>query len=273
MSSAKWAIAAAAAGVISILPAARAPAQTTQPAGTSTYTATFTPLNNSNVAGTADLTLNGSTLTVNLNATGLEPSQNHPQHIHGFADNTPSQIPAFPPDPTVDTNANGLLDDPEAELFVGPPILGLTGTNSTGNANPTGSGEPGGVGLPSVTPTDYPAADAAGNINYSGTFTVDSTLFADLTLRTLEIHGLTVNGTYDATLPVAAAPITLVSNGGGGGTGGGGGGTGGGTGGGGGGGGGAGGTPIPLPAGIFGGAYLLSGLAGTSFLKKRFRRR
>jgi len=218
-----WTLAAAAAaGAVSLLPVARAPAQTTQPSGTSTYTATFTPLNNSGVSGTSDLTLNGSTLTVTVNATGLEPNQQHEQHIHGFADNSQSVIPAFPPDPSVDTNGNGIIEDMEAEAVVGPPILGLAGTNSTGNTDPAGSGVPGGPGQPSEDPTLYPTADAAGNINYSGTFTIDPTLFSDLTTRTVELHGLTQNGTYDPTLPVASAAITLVDNGGGGGNGGGG---------------------------------------------------
>src|SRR4051812_11176802 len=178
-----WTLAAAAAGVVSLMPVARAPAQTTQPAGTSTYSATFTPVNNSGVSGTSDLTLNGSTLTVSVNATGLEPNQNHPQHIHGFANGTPSVIPPFPPTPDVDTNGNGLLDDPEAEALIGPPILGLTGTNGTTNVSPAGSGEPGGENAPSTTATDYPAVGADGALTYSGTFTVDPTLFSNLATR------------------------------------------------------------------------------------------
>jgi len=178
---------AAAAATALLLPAARALAEPV------TYTATFNPVNNSGVTGTADLALDGSTLTVSVNATGLEPNQNHPQHIHGFANGTPSVIPPFPPTPDVDTNGNGLLDDPEAEALIGPPILGLTGTNSTGNVSPAGSGEPGGENAPSTVATDYPAVGADGALTYQGTFTVDPTLFADLTTRALEIHGLTAN--------------------------------------------------------------------------------
>src|SRR3954452_8653186 len=92
------------------------------------YTGTFTPVNNSGVAGTTDLSLDGNTLTVTVNATGLEPNQQHEQHIHGFANGQQSVLPPNPLTPAVDLNSNGILEDAEAEAIVGPPLLGLSGT-------------------------------------------------------------------------------------------------------------------------------------------------
>lgn len=45
--------------------------------------------------GVANLTLNGSnnTLLVNINATGLEPNQPHPQHIHGLLGGLNATVP------------------------------------------------------------------------------------------------------------------------------------------------------------------------------------
>ncbi|HKJ48551.1 MAG TPA: hypothetical protein VJ973_05650, partial [Christiangramia sp.] len=51
------------------------------------YTVDFGSLNDSGVSGAAELSLVGSTLTVNITASGLEANKLHPQHIHGFSDN------------------------------------------------------------------------------------------------------------------------------------------------------------------------------------------
>jgi hypothetical protein len=151
----------------------------------STFTAPIIPTNNSGVTGSVTLSLNADQLTVAIHATGLEPDQVHPQHIHGFANGQDSR----PPVPADDTNKNGLIDDVEAEAAAGPPIVFLTLT-------------PGGN-----TTSDFPTAPN-GTIDYSQTFTVSPTLIQPLQNRLIEIHGRTVNGTYNPLLPVAGADLS-----------------------------------------------------------------
>ncbi|HKG50941.1 MAG TPA: hypothetical protein VKB14_10900, partial [Actinomycetales bacterium] len=46
----------------------------------------LTPANNSGVLGLARATLDGTTLTLDVAASGLTPGESHPLHIHGFTD-------------------------------------------------------------------------------------------------------------------------------------------------------------------------------------------
>jgi len=206
-------------------------------AASQTYTATFTPANNSGVTGTASVTLNGDELTYSVSATGLEPNKFHQEHIHGFLNpnDKPSQLPVLPRD---DKNGNGMLDDLEGEAVIGGPILYLTASPAANEGN---------------TFSDFPVADAKGNLNFKQTYDVTDYLvfLQPLEIRGIELHGKTVDGDYMADLPVASGLLRL-SSGGTGGTGGSGGG----------------GTAVPLPAGVWTGGLLL-GLTGAATLKKR----
>ncbi len=157
------------------------------------YTVDFTALNASGVSGSAELTLMGNKLTVKVNATGLEPNMVHPQHIHGFAENKGNSTC---PTPAADTNGDGLVD-----LVEGLPSYG-------------------GVLLELYVPIDeFPVADANGVLAFERTFTLGETEFAEegevisqsdlspLQNRTIVLHGMTVNGEYIATLPVACGQI------------------------------------------------------------------
>jgi Cu/Zn superoxide dismutase len=140
-----------------------------------TYTANLGTLNNSGVTGTATLTLDGNMLTVHVMATGLEPNQLHIQHIHGFMDNKKKSM--CPPQ-SADMNGDGFVDLVEGLPFYGGVLLDL---------------EP------------FPTAPD-GTINYTQTFTIDASLLP-LQNRVVVIHGLTVNGMYDVTMPVACGMI------------------------------------------------------------------
>ncbi len=162
-------------------------------AKTKMYTVNFGELNNSGVSGSAELTLMGDKLTVTINARGLEENMVHPQHIHGFADNKGN---ATCPSPQADTNGDGLVD-----LVEGLPFYG-------------------GVLLELYVPIDeFPVADENGVLTYERTFTLGETEFEEegelisrsdlipLQNRTIVLHGMTVNGEYIATLPVACGQI------------------------------------------------------------------
>lgn len=157
------------------------------------YTVDFTALNGSGVSGSAELTLMGDELTVKVYATGLEPNMVHPQHIHGFTGNKGNSTC---PTPAADTNGDGLID-----LVEGLPSYG-------------------GVLLELYVPIDeFPVADENGILTYQRTFTLGESEFAEegelitqsdlspLQNRTIVLHGMTVDGEYVATLPVACGQI------------------------------------------------------------------
>lgn len=139
------------------------------------YTVDLAPLNGSGVSGTAELTLVGDQLTVRVYATGLEPNSLHPQHIHGFMDDNRN---AVCPPASADQNGDGLVDLNEGAPFYGPVLLSLT---------------------------PFPTAPD-GTISYEQTFTVDDSI-TPLQNRVIVLHGMTVDGEYVATLPVACGQI------------------------------------------------------------------
>lgn len=140
------------------------------------YMATLSSLNNSGASGTATLSLKGNMLTVKIEAMGLEPNKLHPQHIHGFeTNNRNSTCPTM----AADTNGDGFVDLVEGLPSYGPVLLNLA---------------------------PFPTADAAGNIMYEQTFEISKNLLP-LQNRAIVLHGLTVNGVYVATMPVACGQI------------------------------------------------------------------
>ncbi|HEX5325515.1 MAG TPA: PEP-CTERM sorting domain-containing protein [Acetobacteraceae bacterium] len=170
-----------------------------------TFVANLGPLNNSGVHAHFTLVLDGNLLTVTEHATGLEPNEPHPQHIHGLLGaDAPNTMLASPAD---DTDHDGFVELAEGLVSYGPILLPLT--------SPPG----GAIG-------DFPTAPG-GVINFKQTYDLtDSSIFPagisasdlfPLTERELVIHGMTVaagigagtpgevNGTggYLATLPVA----------------------------------------------------------------------
>jgi Cu/Zn superoxide dismutase len=140
------------------------------------YRASLGALNNSGVHGTATLMLEGNMLTVSIEAMGLEAGKPHPQHIHGFMENNRNSTC---PTSAFDTNGDGLIDLGESVPAYGPILLDLA---------------------------PMPTADAMGKVSYTKTFTINSNLLP-LQNRAIVLHGLTVNGQYIATLPVACGQV------------------------------------------------------------------
>jgi hypothetical protein len=141
------------------------------------YASNIYQLNNSGVDGYAFFSLEGDQLTVEVQATGLTPDEQHMMHIHGFEDGSVATCP------TQDLDTDG---DGEISLEEGVPAYG-------------------GVVLP-LEP--YPTADADGNIDFEQTYTVDLDALGDLATRTIVIHGLLTPEGYDAALPVGCGVIT-----------------------------------------------------------------
>jgi hypothetical protein len=143
----------------------------------------LTPGNNSGVLGLARATLDGTTLKVDVVASGLTPGQVHPFHLHGFLDDRRERL-AVGAD---DADGDGFVETPEGESNAyGVVIAGLT---ASGDAQ---------FGL-EVSP-DFPAAAADGTLRFSQTYALNPAVADDAQIldrltarfegRVLEFHGL-----------------------------------------------------------------------------------
>jgi hypothetical protein len=144
---------------------------------TQEYEVHLMPLNNSGVSGMATIRVEKDKVTVSLDATGLEKNQLHIQHIHGFIDNNKK---AKCPGMEADTNGDGLIDLAEGLPFYGPVLLDLA-----------------------------PFSNAPdGIIKYMQTLDMTTNL-KPMQNNVVVVHGLTVNGEYNVTLPVACGEIRV----------------------------------------------------------------
>lgn len=145
------------------------------------YKSCLYPLNGSGAIALAYFQLQNNMLKTTVLASGMEPNKEHPQHIHGF---NSGQDAVCPPD-SADTNGDGLISLEEGAPFYGGILLALEQENGT-----------------------FPTADDMGNYIYQRTFDVGSLSLPNLQNTAVEVHGLTVNGTYQATLPVACGEVS-----------------------------------------------------------------
>lgn len=189
------------------------------------YTTDFTTLNNSGVDGHALLFLNESTqtLTVSIEAHGLEPGQVHAQHIHGFDDDSTAHSPTL----AQDADRDGFVELAEGQMRYGPIQLNLT-LNPEDSAHDHGT-----AGHDHSGDAAFPAADADGNLHYIETFHFGSSdpnaqsIFDGITpleAKEIVLHGLTLqdgqgggegeaDGTagYKGVLPVASGELHEVT--------------------------------------------------------------
>ena len=137
-------------------------------------------LNGSGVVGMAEIKIKkGRTLKVELEADGLEANKLHPQHIHGLSS---SARRATCPDISADVNADGLVSVSEGAPFYGPIVLPLY-------------------------PFDLVGGD--GELRYEAKFTINPESIQPLGKRTIVLHGMTVNGEYIASLPIACGQLDI----------------------------------------------------------------
>ncbi len=153
----------------------------------SVYMANLDSLNNSGVTGVALLYLRGDQLRTLVLARGLETGKEHPQHIHGMMDGSQADCPPL----AADTNMDGIISLAEGLPYYGPVLRPLD--------------------------DPYPTAQGPdGMVFYSHTYSgsdLDALQLSTVTLtkRVVVLHGLTVNGVYDATVPVACGQVTALS--------------------------------------------------------------
>lgn len=134
-------------------------------------------LNSSGVEGKAEVKLKGKTLTISLQASGLETGKPHPQHLHGFDDaSRHSSCPGI----EADTDGDGLISIKEGVPAFGPILVPLA---------------------------PFDLVDSNGKLSYEASFTVDPAKLQPLHKRAVVLHGMTVNGEYIASLPIACGLI------------------------------------------------------------------
>lgn len=158
------------------------------------YTANLDEINDSGVDGTAHLSLMGDQLTVKIYATGLEPNELHPQHIHGFMENNRN---SKCPTASADDNGDGFISVGEGAPFYGGILLPLVYDVND--------------------PLSFPVADENGVIDFEMTYTVNSSI-TPLQNTAIVLHGMTVEGYVNAdgdtvngyviTLPVACGQVS-----------------------------------------------------------------
>ncbi|WP_018479114.1 hypothetical protein [Pontibacter roseus] len=147
-----------------------------------TYTVELMELNNSGVSGMATIELTGDMVDVHLQAAGLTPNMEHMQHIHGFTDSNKN---AVCPPMSADTDGDGLISLVEGVPYYGPVLLALT---------------------------PYPTADAAGSVNFMRDYGI-SKVVRPLQNNVIVLHGMYVDGVYDATIPVACGQLKVMNRG------------------------------------------------------------
>lgn len=161
----------AVAGLVAALPAQ---------ANTVSHSAVLAQLSDSGVSGHVNVLEKDGHLRVNLTVDGLEAGQLHMQHIHGFTDGPEAHCPT----PALDTNGDGRISFSEGLPAYGPVVVTL-GRDQTGQTlsysrtyDQTDSGQP--------TSSLGPLADYV-----------------------VVVHGMTVDGTYDPSFPVACAELDV----------------------------------------------------------------
>jgi len=160
----------------------------------SSFSVSVNELNDSGVHGSFKVHLSGTKLKVDVNLSGLEANQLHPMHIHGF----PSEKKSDKPTSAYDFNGNGMIDDAEGEEAAGPPLVPIVKSSD-----------------PDSDPFDYFKSDSKGRLKVSKTYDLtedDVKLLTPLNVRAFEVHGMTVDGTYEPEMPVGAALLDPSAN-------------------------------------------------------------
>ncbi|SRR6266540_1257429 len=140
------------------------------------YSVQLAPLNGSTVTGTVTLTLEGDMLVADFDVMGLEANRTHLRHIHGHPDDHNATCPGL----DRDSNGDGFISFAEGLPDYGP-VQHNFGNFDTG---------------------------ADGTVHETIAYQVDPAAFSPLQNRAVVFHGLTVNGVYDVSLPVACAQVT-----------------------------------------------------------------
>lgn len=147
-----------------------------------TYQVGLEQLNNSGASGIAMLTLDGTKLTVKIDADGLVPGSPHAQHLHGSTDGHDFHCPTS----AADKNGDGIVTTAEGIPDYGDINISLTTKGDTSKAS-------------GLAVDRMPTADAKGRLSYERTITVSQTAADHLKDLHVVQHGIdpNKNGKYD----------------------------------------------------------------------------
>lgn len=150
-----------------------------------TYSVSLSEVNNSGVSGSALISVDGNQIIISIKAAGLEGNKIHQQHIHGMNNSVENSIC---PISSADANNDGFIDLSEGSVFFGGALITLE---------------------------EFPEASANGLISYKDTLFMGQNgipEFEDLKPldhRVLILKGMTVDQTYNETIPVACGQIVI----------------------------------------------------------------
>nr|WP_239091510.1 hypothetical protein [Streptomyces sp. SID14478] len=161
-----------------------AAAHTGHPASASgdSYQVDLTSLNGSGAKGTAMLSLDGTRLTVKIEASGLVPGQPHAQHIHGSTSGHDFHCP----DASADKNQDGIVTTAEGIPAYGDINISLTTKGDTSKNS-------------GLAVDRMPTADKDGKLSYERTLTVSQKVVDHIKDLHVVQHGIDPNrnGKYD----------------------------------------------------------------------------
>lgn len=177
--------AAAALALVPALPAAAS-------SSAESYEITLDQLNDSGATGTAVLTLEGTQLTVMVEASGLAPELPHAQHIHGLTDGSMDFVC---PDISADADGDGIVNTAEGIPMYGDINISLTTEGDT----TADSG---------LAVDRFPVADAEGNLGYERTIEVSQDVVDHIQDLHVVQHGVDFDdsGAYDGDAPSSLDP-------------------------------------------------------------------
>lgn len=133
-------------------------------------------LNKSGSQGTALLSLDGTKLTVKIEAKGLVPGQPHAQHIHGSTDGHDFHCP----DTSADKNGDGIVTTAEGLPSYGDINISLTTKGDTSKKS-------------GLAVERMPAAKGDGTLSYSRTITVSQDVADHIKDLHVVQHGIDAN--------------------------------------------------------------------------------
>lgn len=139
-------------------------------------------LNDSGGSGTVMLHLDGTELTVEIEATGLVPGQPHAQHIHGSTEGHDFHCP----DASADEDGDGIVTTAEGLPAYGDIAIALT---TEGDTSPDSG----------LAVDRMPVADEDGGLSYERTIEVSQDVADHIEDLHVVQHGIDVNdnGEYD----------------------------------------------------------------------------
>ncbi|WP_030559505.1 CHRD domain-containing protein [Streptomyces aureocirculatus] len=146
------------------------------------YQINLEQMNDTGAQGTAFVTVDGTRLSVKIEASGLVPGQPHAQHIHGSTDGHDFHCP----DDSADKNGDGIVTTAEGLPAYGDINISLTTRGDTSKKS-------------GLAVERMPKADSAGKLSYSRTITVSQKVADHIKDLHVVQHGIDANnnGTYD----------------------------------------------------------------------------